>query len=202
MRWMVFCGLCLTTTLVEAGKPGPELAQKQIEEMGGRLYRDGKTNQVISITLKGRSVTDDDLPLVLAFPSVQDLDLRDSEITDRGLQMLLPLENLEELNVERTRVTKTAVDAFKDQHPKVYFVSHERRVKPLQLALSAIFLFPMLLGVWFIRSGRKKQKHLSQSGFANITLLGFFLIIGSGLLMVITILQGLGIPVTVSNLFG
>jgi Leucine-rich repeat (LRR) protein len=69
-----------------------------ITALGGTVARDGDY-KVIAVNLENSWVTDSDLPLLAAHPSLTRLNLSMTRITDRGLLELKPLANLTDLDL-------------------------------------------------------------------------------------------------------
>jgi hypothetical protein len=77
-----------------------------IETRGGSVYRDERApgNPVTGITFS-RSISDEDMELVKAFPRLESLSLMDGGITDAGLAPLAEMTQLRYLDIYRARIT-------------------------------------------------------------------------------------------------
>jgi hypothetical protein len=185
-----------------AAAQGPEQeAIARIESLGGRVYRNAN-QQVDVVSLSGTKAGDDDLRRLQALPSLRSLDLDRTQVTDAGLAHLLALPNLEEVSLRGTRVTDAAAQGLKDRHPKIYRVEVSPGFQPGKLAFAAVLALPVLLGIWLINATRKKQSVLPARVYARARGVGWLLVLGSALLMVIAVLQALGFGVNIANLFG
>jgi RNA polymerase sigma factor (sigma-70 family) len=71
-----------------------------VVKLGGRVERD-----VVSINLVATAVTDDDLKMLSAFPSLQTVHLHHNQIGDAGVANMQGLKNLTTLDLFDTRVT-------------------------------------------------------------------------------------------------
>src|SRR5262249_31403179 len=89
-------------------------AWARIEALGG--YGVWEPDMVV-VALGRTEVTDEDLSLFRDFPYVQMLDLSHTGIGDAGLAHLAGLEPLKDLTVIDTKISDTALDAFRRARP-------------------------------------------------------------------------------------
>jgi hypothetical protein len=71
------------------------------------------------VSLARTAVTDEDLSLFRDFPYIHILDLSHTGIGDAGLAHLAGLEALEGLTVIDTKISKAALDAFRQARPSM-----------------------------------------------------------------------------------
>ena len=104
-------------------------AWDRIAALGGHGVWDA---EVVIVSLAKTGVTDDDLSLLRDFPYIQTLDLSQTEVGNAGLAHLNGLSALEALIVIDTKISKTALDAFRSKHPTVKVTSEPqpRAVNP------------------------------------------------------------------------
>lgn len=93
-----------------------QAAWDRIEALGGHGVWEVDTAVVV---LAATQVTDDDLALFNDFPFVQILDLSKTDIGDRGLRRLSGLPSLTDLILTDTKISKTAIEAFRKANPNV-----------------------------------------------------------------------------------
>lgn len=177
-----------------------ERAIAAIKKAGGMVYF-GPDQEIASIAMSSPRVTDDELPLLQAFPELRVLDLNYSQVTDAGLKHLKELQHLEEIYLKETSVTARGVEAFKAEHPSVFIVEVSPTFRPERLLFAAL-LFPLvLLGSWLVRTSVKKRDVLAWHVYRSGLGVGVFLIVLSLVLMTVAVMQSLGVDVTLSNLF-
>jgi hypothetical protein len=93
-----------------------QAAWDRIEALGGHGVWDA---DVVVVSLANTALTDDDLALFRDFPFVRTLDLSHTGVGDGGLAHLSGLPALEELIVVGTKMSPTALKAFRREHPTV-----------------------------------------------------------------------------------
>lgn len=93
-----------------------EAAWDRIESLGGHGVWEPDT---VIVSLENTKVTDDDLSLLRDFPFVNVLDLSHTSIANDGLSHLNGLPGLEELIVIDTRISGSALAAFRRKYPYV-----------------------------------------------------------------------------------
>jgi hypothetical protein len=102
-----------------ARRPSQRKAQAawdRLIALGGSGVWDG---DMVIVSLADTAVTDGDLAVFRDFPFVQVLDLSRTAVTGAGLAHLAGATALEELIAIGTKLTKTAVSAFREAHPGV-----------------------------------------------------------------------------------
>ena len=88
----------------DAALPTREEAATRLSQIGGRLI-ESDTGDVLGVDAVRTDLTDADLPDLVAFPELRELNLRETGITDDGMPHLAQLQNLEFLGLTGTRVT-------------------------------------------------------------------------------------------------
>jgi hypothetical protein len=93
-----------------------QAAWARIESLGGSGICEP---EIVIVSFKDTSITDDDLAVFAAFPIVQMLDLSGTAITDKALTHLEHMTALESLDIIGTNITESAIAEFKLRHPSV-----------------------------------------------------------------------------------
>lgn len=68
---------------------------------------------IVAVEARTRTFGDTQLADVVQFPTLRQLDLRNSSVTDQGVAQLVDADQLEELNLSDTTVTAESVEAIK-----------------------------------------------------------------------------------------
>ena len=205
MRHPLAMACCLALhfgPLAMAQAPNEPQATAAVEQLGGRVYR--RDGQVETVVMEGDRFDDRHLPLLKAFPKLRRLDLDESKVTDAGLVHLLALPELEEVSLQRTSVTQAAADKLKADHPNLHIVewSEPYPFRPTQLVLAAALCLPLLVGVWMIRTTRRKSEHLDWNTYTRAMGLGALLVLGSLVFMVFSLLATFGVDFKIADLPG
>lgn len=103
------------------GPRGGQAARERIAELGGKVGISGKTTSgsIISVSLEGTSVTDDDLAILENLPGLQKVNLCYTNISDAGLRHLEGLTELRVVRLKQTRVTEDGLQRLRRALPKV-----------------------------------------------------------------------------------
>ena len=88
----------------DAPLPTREEAATRLGQIGGRLI-ESDTGEVLGVDAVRTDLTDADLPDLVAFPELRELNLRETGVTDNGMTHLAELQNLEFLGLTGTRIT-------------------------------------------------------------------------------------------------
>ena len=113
----------LPCLVVSAEDVSPTAAERQavalLAEKGAVISIDGNyaVNTVSFSSSRNRSLGDDDLVHLQAFPALSTVSLSGSTFTDAGLKHLSALKNLKTLSVFRTEITKEGVEKFNEENP-------------------------------------------------------------------------------------
>lgn len=91
-------------------------AWARIEALGGSGVWDGS---MVTVSLAGTAITDDDLKLFDDFPQVEILDLGNTQIGDAGLDRVALIPALESLSIANTRISEAAIERFRKRRPEV-----------------------------------------------------------------------------------
>lgn len=190
-----------TTAFAQAPELQAQEAIAAIEAKGGRVYKT-PDNVVDIVALSGENFTDADLELLQAFPSLRQLDLDGSRVTDAGLEHLMKLPDLQEVSFLRTAVAAEAAAAFKDRHPGVYHVAVSPATRPQRLFYAGTMLLPLGFGLWLMRATMKKREVLAARLYARGIACGLLLVVASGLMIVVSLVQAMGIDFHIADMFG
>lgn len=97
-----------------------QAAWDRIEALGGDGVWDA---EVVMVSFANTGITDDDLAVFRDFPFVQTLDLSGTAVTEAGLTHLDELSALEVLDVRNTKITRTAIAAFRKRFQAVTVIT-------------------------------------------------------------------------------
>lgn len=107
---VAFCILLIAGPPLPAA-PDPKEEQNEdpataaIEKLGGHLFRDAKTGEVVEVRLnRSAGLRDDHLAIVAKFTTLTDLSLEETAITGAGLAHLAGLKKLEWINLWNTQI--------------------------------------------------------------------------------------------------
>ncbi len=100
-----------------AHRAGQDRVVARIEKLDGRIERD-----VVAVNLVATAVTDDDLKMLSAFPSLQTVHLHHNKIGDAGVANMQGLKNLTTLDLFDTRVTDAGLEHLAEWMPCLQWV--------------------------------------------------------------------------------
>ena len=89
-----------------------------IKKLGGSVYVDAISVEVLQVYLRGPKVTDAGLEHLKGLTSLTELVLQSEQITDVGLEQLKGLTGLTELNLGNTKITDAGLAEIKAALPK------------------------------------------------------------------------------------
>ncbi|MBL8792729.1 MAG: hypothetical protein JNM56_02360 [Planctomycetia bacterium] len=149
-----------------------------------------------------RYATDDDLEPLFDLDNVMRLQLSHADISDAGLVSLKQLRGLRSVYIPRCRASAAAAAELQEALPRCT-VYHTPRRFPFDWGKLAFGIFFwgsfFAVGYWLVRvAWRRVDKHylIRQKAFG----VGILLMLGSGLMFVIMLVQALGYELTVSDL--